>query len=89
MKSIIHDWDECYICGAYGTEVHHCIHGTANRRLADKDGLTVNLCHACHMRLHDKGEYDRELQKIAQQRWMEYYGKSVDEFRKRYGKNYL
>lgn len=89
MESIIHDTDFCYICGQYATQVHHCIHGTANRRLADKDGLTVRLCVTCHTNLHDKGMYDAELQKLAQTRWMEYYGKSEDDFRKRYGKSYL
>lgn len=89
MKSIIHDNDECYICGAYASETHHCIHGFANRRIADRDGLTVRLCHQCHANLHDKGWYDKDLQKLAQVRWMEYYERSIDEFRKRYGKSYL
>lgn len=89
MKSIIQETNECYICGQYPTEVHHCIHGIGRRILADKDGLTVNLCHRCHMRLHDTGFYDKELQKAAQVRWMEYYERSIDEFRARYGKSYI
>ena len=86
---------QCYICLKRGfhtyryTELHHCIHGNANRRLADKDGLTVWLCKYHHMMLHDHGENDLELQQEAQTRWMEYYEKSIDEFRKRYGKSYL
>lgn len=90
-ESIIHtsNRESCFICGQYATECHHVMHGTANRKLADEDGLTVMLCRTCHMNLHDKGNFDRELQKIAQQRWMEYYNKTADEFRKRYGKNYL
>ena len=89
MESIMHNGDSCYICGSYATETHHCLHGTANRKLADKDGLTVRLCRTCHMNLHDKGWYDIDLKKLAQQRWMEYYERSVDEFRERYGKSYL
>lgn len=89
MKSIMNEGNGCYICGQYPTEVHHCIHGIARRKLADKDGLTVNLCHTCHMRLHDLGVYDKELQKAAQVRWMEYYERSIDEFRARYGKSYI
>lgn len=91
MKSIIQDDSEhsCFICGKYTEIVHHCIHGNANRKLADKDGLTVRLCHSCHANLHDHGTLDRELQSIAQARWMEYYGKSEDDFRLRYGKSYL
>lgn len=90
-ESIIHteNTESCYLCGQYATDRHHVIHGTANRKLADKDGLTVMLCHSCHMKLHDKGNFDKELQKIGQKAWMEYYGKTANEFRKRYGKNYL
>ena len=91
MKSIIQDPNEevCFICGQYATECHHVLHGTANRKLADKDGLTVMLCHTCHMNLHDKGNFDKELQRIAQAKWMEHYGKSADDFRQRYGKSWI
>ena len=92
MKSIIQNESKqecCYLCGQWAETTHHCIHGTANRKLADKDGLTVRLCNKCHTNLHDHGAFDRELQRIAQTRWMEYYEKSEDDFRKRYGKSYL
>lgn len=89
MKSIIQNDDWCFICGAYPTECHHAIHGFANRKLADKDGLTVRLCHTCHMNLHDKGLNDRLLQKTAQIKWMEHNNASVEDFIKRYGKSYL
>ena len=95
MKSIMQDDQCCYICKKLGyytykyLELHHALHGFANRRLADKDGLTVWLCKYHHTALHDKGEHDKELQKEAQVRWMEYYEKSIDEFRSRYGKSYL
>lgn len=88
MESIIHDSDECYICGRYATDTHHCLHGSM-RRLADADGLTVRLCRDCHRNLHDKGWYDRDLQKLAQERWMEYYHLTEGDFRSRYGKSYL
>ena len=81
--------ETCYICGQLANEWHHAIHGTANRKLADQDGLTVKLCHRCHMNLHDKGNFDRELQRLAQVSWMEHYEKSADDFRKRYGKSYI
>ena len=95
MKSIIQDDNNCYIHMMYlnvevpGTETHHCIHGVANRRLADADGLKVMLCHNCHMLLHDKGYTDKQLEQIAQKAWMETYGKSKEDFIKRYGKSYL
>lgn len=94
-KSIISNRDNCYICEMYkgiqtrGTEVHHCIHGNANRRIADQDGLTVRLCNQCHRLLHDKGIHDRDLQETAEKAYLEYYNASIDDFIKRYGKNYL
>lgn len=75
----------CFICQRYtATETHHMLHGI-RRKAADKHGLIVNLCHECHMRLHDKGEHDRELQELAQiefekthtrAEWMEIFGKN-------------
>jgi hypothetical protein len=94
-KSIITNDDECFIHKNFydletqGTERHHCIHGYANRKLADEDGLTVMLCNWCHRNLHDKGWYDKELQKIAQEKWMEHNNKSIEDFIKRYGKNFI
>lgn len=89
-RSIMHEGERCYICGAYGQlEAHHCMHGTANRKKAEEDGLIVNLCHTCHMDLHDKGLEDKWLMQQAQTAWMRYYSKTVQEFRARYGKNHL
>lgn len=88
MRSIIQSETCCYICGAvHSLEVHHCIHGTANRRLADEDGLTVYLCRGCHSALHDRGLFDRSLQSIAMKAYIEHYG-STEDFRRRYGRTY-
>ena len=88
-KSIIQSGDGCFLCGStVWLECHHMIHGTANRKLADADGLTVMLCHTCHANLHDKGWHDRDLQKIAETAWCKHYGKTKEDFIKRYGKSY-
>lgn len=81
--------DFCYICGRPASDTHHMIHGTANKRLADQDGLTCRLCHACHMRLHDTGEHDFELKQEAERRWLAKTGKTVEDFIDRYKRNYL
>lgn len=89
MKSIMQSECECYFCGRMdGLERHHALHGTANRRLADEDGLTVLLCHECHRKLHDKGIGDRVLQRAAESIWTRTYGTRED-FIKRYGKSRL
>lgn len=64
------------------------MHGSANRKKADEDGLTVLLCADCHMDLHDHGIGDRLLMQVAQSCWEQKYG-SREDFIKRYGKSYL
>ena len=76
MKTIIESDrdDRCFLCGRGGRmEVHHMIHGTAGRKMADANGLTVHLCMNCHRQLHDKGTGDRELQRLAQETWERRY----------------
>lgn len=96
MKSIIQDDKSyCYIhrklfgMTVKATDEHHMLHGTSRRKLAEEDGLKCYLCRTCHSAIHDRGLYDKALQKEAQQKWMEYNGKSVADFIKRYGKSYL
>ena len=61
MKSIISNERVCYLCGSYANlQRHHAIHGWANRKLAEDDGLWVWLCMDCHAALHDKGKRDME-----------------------------
>lgn len=84
---------ECAICGAQTyLQYHHCMHGTANRRKADKYGLTVWLCMSCHEQLHFSGdtkwrELDRELEGDAQRRFEDLYGH--EQWMREFGKNYL
>ena len=93
-KSIIQNDRQCYICQQLGfdtpgTELHHMIHGVANRKCADEAGLTCYLCKYHHARLHDKSEWDKALQQQAQLKWMEYYEKTEEDFRSKFGKSYL
>lgn len=95
MKSIIQTEKKCYVCETtYNLHLHHVIFGVANRKLSDKDGLTVYLCYEHHegtSGVHGKNghELDLELKKLAQKRWMKYYDKTEDDFRQRYGRSYL
>lgn len=93
MKSIIQKEKECFICKTcLDLQLHHVIFGSANRKLADEDGLTVYLCLSHHtgaLGVHHIRELDLELKRIAERAWMEHYGKGIDDFRQRYGKSYL
>lgn len=79
----------CYICGRHGpTEVHHMMHGTANRRLADSEKLTVHLCRMCHDQVHNQMfAYDEMLKQTAQATFEKYHTRG--EWMRLFGKNYL
>lgn len=91
-KSIMQDdAGSCYLCGRqYGLETHHVIGGIANRKLSERYGLKVRLCHECHT--GDGGaQYEKELnlrlKREAQKVFEEKYGH--DEWMRRFRKNYL
>ena len=83
----------CYICKRIcPTENHHIFRGK-NRKRADADGMTVYLCHWCHNEppngVHYNKFNDIRLKMMAQRTWMDYYGKTVEDFIIAYGRNYL
>lgn len=91
MKSILQDdLEYCFVCGRYGTEIHHCLYGTANRTLADKYNLVVGLCYNHHRGnkgVHFNKELDLMLKQHAQRRFEEEYPQ--EHFLTIFGRNYL
>lgn len=93
MKSIMQENKKiCYLCDGIATEEHHCLHGTANRKLSEKYGLKVYLCHRCHRTgeyaVHRNRETDLRLIRTAQKIFEIQVG-SREEFIRIFGKNYL
>lgn len=88
IKSIMtNDTKHCFICGSSHVDPHHCIHGYANKKWADKYLLIVPLCLKCHSNLHDRdSELDRHLQALAQEAFEREYPEL--NFREIFGKNY-
>lgn len=77
-NSILTDnWDKCYICGRTTLlHKHHCIKGTANRKISEKYGLKVLLCAYCHTGsegVHHNRELDLKLIQQCQQAFEEKY----------------
>ena len=93
-KSIIQKDKECFVCMKKNNlHLHHIMFGK-NRKKADEDKLTVYLCWQHHEGtngVHGKNghELDMKLKHIAEQTWCKYYNKTIDDFRIRYGKNYI
>lgn len=87
---------KCFRCHKIGKmEEHHIFDGNPNRKLSEKYGLKVHLCHDCHNRdkKHKSIHFDKEemlkLQQLGQKAFMQYYNKTIDDFRDIFGKNYL
>jgi hypothetical protein len=98
MKSIIQeDRNYCFLCGRnaradyFGLDEHHCFFGGGLRSTSEEYGLKVYLCHdKCHLNgVHKHYELNRIVRKKAQKIAMQYYGWTVEEFIKLFGKNYL
>lgn len=95
----------CYLCGCNkGFEKHHCIHGTANRQIADREGLWVYLCNECHTggrgAVHNNKQIDLLVEQEAQTVWEENYIRDYpyknhakeaarEAFRQLFGKSYI
>lgn len=85
---------ECWVCHTQaGLERHHPVFGS-RRKLCVADGLSVWLCAEHHrgtkgVHGRDGHEVDIALKQAAERAWMRTYEKTVADWVKRYGKNYL
>ena len=89
--SIVQDIDGCWFCATQQGKLdrHEIYHG-AYRKKSKALGLWVLLCHDCHMTLHHTdAALDALLKRWGQREAMKHYGWGVDDFRERFGKNYL
>lgn len=83
----------CYECHKQGyTELHHIYFGPGRRKISDKNGFVVYLCHECHQGTtgvhgRDGDELDEKLKRECQQEYEKNHSRS--EFMKLIGKNYL
>lgn len=81
----------------YGSERHEVFEGrTGNRKKSIEDGLVIFLTPEMHRTgkysIHKNPKYWKEvirIQEIAEKAWCDYYGKTKEDFLKRYGRNYL
>jgi len=83
----------CYLCGRRDRKLdrHEPLQGVAYRSKSKADGLWVLLCHVpCHEgQAHGNREIRERLCREAQTAAMRVYGWTVDDWRQRYGKNWL
>lgn len=79
----------CFECDWTQDLVRHEVFNASNRKKSKAYGLWVYLCPRCHMEIHDHPDKARHLKKIAQRQAMAWYKWDIDEWRERFGKNYL
>ena len=91
--SIIQKNKECIVCKTrLDIHIHEVFFGK-NRQKSIEDGCCIYLC-GTHHNMSNKGiHFDHELDlKMKQQMenaWLKYYNKTIEDFIKRYGKNYI
>ena len=79
----------CYGCDLVRHEVYHADMSGGIRDLSKRYGAWVTLCPTHHGHVHSYPQMHRDLQKEAQRRVMERYGWDEEQFRNKFGKNYL
>lgn len=89
--SILRNEKECYVCGGMrDLEQHHILSGTANRKLSEKYGCWVWLCHDHHTGPRG-AQYDKalnlRLKQEAQQAFEALHGH--EQWMQIFRKNYL
>ena len=77
-----------------GSERHEVFEGrTGNRKKSIEDGLVIFLTPEMHRTsskaIHKDYDFWGEVKKIAEKTWCKYYKKNKQDFKNRYGKNYL
>lgn len=91
--SILQKEKKCYVCGKLvGLHTHEVYYGKNRQRSID-DGCCIYLCGKHHNLSKEGIHFNKELDELVKTKmqiaWQEYYNKSVDDFIKRFGKNYL
>lgn len=91
MKSILQEEKKCYICGSTQWLENHHIFGGANRKLSEKYGLKVWLCHYCHNEppqgVHFNAQAMNRLREDGQRAFERTH--THGEYMALFGKNYL
>ena len=79
----------CYRCHNTVQTARHEIYGGALRSKSKQFGLWINVCPQCHAAVHDSGEMQDYYHRLGQHLAMAEYGWTVQEFRRRFYKNYI
>ena len=82
------DLDTCMFCGGIATELNEIFRGRT-RRNSMKYGAVQPLCHRCHTKITDNVELETKWKVKGQEKVMEYFKMTTEEFIEIFGKNYI
>lgn len=98
MKSVFQNEKVCFVCGTtHNIEEHHIIYGTSNRKISERYGLKVYLCHHHHTGnegvkgnrgVHFNKDLDIYLKIMAQEYYEAHYG-DRNAFIRDFGRSYI
>ena len=78
----------CHRCGVEGQLAHHHLIGGPYRKKADRLGLVVPLCPACHGAAHSSALVNRQMRRYAELQMLE-RGWTREKWIAEFGKDYL
>jgi len=81
------EWVACQGCGKTATDRHH-IFNAANKKRSEKYNYMLDLCHVCHMNLHQDYEFWNKCKALCQTEYELNRG-SRNDFIKEFGRSYL
>ena len=91
--SILQKEKKCYVCDTTSNIHIHEVYFGKNRTKSIQDGCCVYLCGKHHnqsnLGVHFNHELDLEIKKQMEKCWLEHYHKTIDDFIKKFGRNYL
>jgi hypothetical protein len=90
-SALVDDMDVCIVCGRPRENVHHVIHGTANRKISDRYGYVIPLCvehHTGGSGIHNNRDMNVYWKRQAQKHFEAHHGTRQD-FIKEFGKSWL
>lgn len=84
---------KCFFCGRTDNlQEHHCVGGNANRKIADKYGLTIWLCVYHHTGGKKSVHQDYSMNLQVKQYAQKYFEENIGDrglWMREFGKNYL
>ena len=92
-KSILSNEKRCWVCGKITNIEKHHIFGGGCRKLSEKYGIWIYLCHEHHNEPPDGAHHNAEImerfRKMGQKAAMKKYNWNEEDFIKIFGRNYL